>query len=117
MTSLELTEQQINARPLPGRILLHVHEHPAMIGALHVPDSARTQTERDLALQATVLAVGYGEFYESSGTGKYKRYPGLTVDDVKAGDVVCFTALKKDLNRQWLLTSVTRVEAVMEPCD
>ncbi len=112
MDSMELTERQINARPLPGRILLRVYEHPAMIGSIVIPDSARAQTTRDIALQADVVAVGYGEYYE--GAPKAKWYRGLTVDDVKPGDVVVFKTLCSDLNKRYLLTSCTRIEAVIE---
>lgn len=113
MTSLEFVfDQQNPVKPLPGRIAIRVDKPPAMIGSLHVPESARTQTERDLCLTGTVLAIGHGPFYE--GSPKYKRYQGLLAEDVQVGDRVIFKALLKDLNRDCLLTVVTRVEGVIE---
>jgi co-chaperonin GroES (HSP10) len=112
MTSLELTPEQAAAgyRPLAGRILLELHRHPDRVGSIHVPDSARDHGTTDAALEATVLAVGYGPFWDAS-----ELLPGVTEDDVKAGDRVLVMTLLKDLNRSVLLTCVTRVLAVLYP--
>jgi co-chaperonin GroES (HSP10) len=112
MTSLELTPAQVaqGYRPLAGRVLLELHKHPDQIGSIVVPESARDHTERDIALEATVLSVGYGPFFDQ---GEYLK--GVRPEDVKPGDRVFVLALKKDLNRVILMTAVTRLQGVVEP--
>ena len=112
MNSLELTPEQAAAgyRPLAGRILLEVEAPAAMIGSIHVPETARTQTvERTHLLEARVLAVGYGPFIE-----KGESFAGIAEGDVNPGDRVLLAPLLQDLNKRTLLTAVTRIEAVLE---
>ena len=110
MTSLELTEQQAREgwRPLAGRVLLRLHRHAAIIGSIVIPDSARDHSERDTAVEATVLAVGYGPFYDQ---GEWHK--GVRPEDVAVGDRVFVMTLAKDLNRHVILTAVTRLQAVL----
>lgn len=110
MTSLELTPEQARAgyRPLAGRILLEIEAPDAMIGAIHVPETAQRKTERDALQVATVLAIGYGRFKDGD-----EWLPGIAEGDVKVGDRVLFSALAKDLNKRVIFTAVTRVAAVL----
>ena len=111
MDSLELDSRQISARPLPGRILLELDAPLTMAGLIHIPESAQARkTDRDQAIPATVIAIGYDSFHETVN-GKLKRIPGITEGDVKLGDRVLYRPLVSDLNRKWILTSVARVEA------
>jgi co-chaperonin GroES (HSP10) len=111
MTSLELTPEQVKAgyRPLAGRVLLELHRHPDQIGSIIVPDSARDHSERDTAVEATVLAIGYGPFFDQ---GEWLQ--GVRPEDVKPGDRVFVMTLAKDLNRHVILTAVTRIQGVVE---
>lgn len=114
MTSLELDERQAEATPLPGRILLQLDKPLEMIGSIVIPETARDQSpDRTQLVSATVIRVGSGPYLEHDGNGKLKRYPGLAPEDVKPGDRVLYNPLMKDLNRKYLLTAVSRVEAVI----
>jgi co-chaperonin GroES (HSP10) len=110
MTSLELTPEQAAAgyRPLAGRVLLEIEAPDAMIGALHVPETAQRKTERDALQIGRVLAIGFGAFYDQG-----ERLPGIADGDVMPGDRVLFAALAKDLNKRVILTAVTRIAAVL----
>lgn len=115
MTSLELTPEQASARPLPGRVLLELDAPLTMDGLLHIPQTAQERTpERDHLLPARIIAIGYGEYWETdSATSKLKRFPGLRLDDVTPGDRVLYHPLLQDLDKRFLLTSVTRLEAIL----
>lgn len=110
MTSLELTTEQAAAgyRPLAGRVLLEIEAPDAMIGSLHVPETAQRKTERDTLQVARVLAIGYGAFLDGG-----EWLPGIAEGDVKPGDRVLFLALAKDLNKRILLTATTRLAAIL----
>lgn len=114
VNSLELSSLQASgARPLPGRILLEFDAPLTMAGLIHIPESAQTQApDRTQLVTATVVAIGYGAFYEQEN-GKLKRRPGIAEGDVKPGDRVAYSPLLQDLNRKFLLTTVTRVEGVL----
>jgi hypothetical protein len=122
-TSLEITfhPHPESIRPLPGRIMLAVESNPDQIGSILIPETAQRHTGRDVSLFATVLSVGYGPFWymdevdpKTKRGGKARWHPGLTPGEVKAGDRVRFRALLSDLNTKRILTSVTRVDAVIE---
>lgn len=119
MTSLDLTHMNLPSMviPLAGRIILDIEPKPERIGSLHVPDIAREQVTSDTSLLARVVSVGYGPYYEGdtvNGKMKHKRHPGVTRDDVRPGARVVFRALMQDLNCKRILTSVTRIDAVIE---
>jgi hypothetical protein len=107
------------ARPVAGRIVLDLDPLPDMIGCLFIPDSARKLEATDISHTATVVAVGYGPFGQdtesATGKKKFKRWPGLTPDDVKAGDRVAFRMLMYELNEKRVIADVRRVDAVIEP--
>lgn len=111
MTSLELTPEQAaqGYRPLAGRVLLEIEENPDKIGSIVVPETARDKNVRDALQTATVLAIGYGAFYDHG-----ECLQGIADGDVKPGDRVAFLALQQDLNKRVILTAVTRIVAVLD---
>jgi co-chaperonin GroES (HSP10) len=115
VTSADFSFDPALLRPLPGRIVLTLDEPPDRIGSIVIPDNARKQTASDPCLKATVVAVGYGPFTENNAKGWAKRYPRLLESDVRPGDSVYFRPLMKDLNKRYIVTAVTRIEAVCEP--
>lgn len=118
MDSVEFTGDPTTCRPLPGRVLLRIEKHDAMTtGGLFVPQIARDHKVTDTALNAMVLAIGYGPYYdraELNSKGWPKRLPGVAPGDVKPGDRVRFKPLMLEMNCAMVVTSVSRLEAVWE---
>jgi hypothetical protein len=117
MDSVEYTGDPALLRCLPGRVLLEIEPLPDKIGSIAVPETARTQKVTDISLTAKVLKVGYGGFserVEKNGKRVFKTFPGVHHDDFKVGDRVRFRALMADLNRKMIVTSVHRLDAVLE---
>ena len=113
MTSIELTKEQIELgyRPLAGRILVELERPDTMAGALHIPQVAQTQTpERTQLLIGRVLAIGYGCYVEGG-----ESFGGILRGDLNRDDRILIAPLLQDLNKGIVLTSVTRVEGVLEP--
>ena len=110
MTSLELTPEQAAAgyRPLAGRVLLRVEQPPEQVCSIVIPQTAQRQTERDALLIGEVLAIGFGAFYDAG-----ERIAGIAEGDVAIGDRVLFAALLQDINKRVILTTTTRIAAVM----
>jgi co-chaperonin GroES (HSP10) len=108
MTSLEYTGPIESVRPLPGRILLELERSPGKSGSIVIPDRARDQKPTDTTVFAKVLAVGYGCFYED---GKFNC--GVNEEDLAPGDRVAYRSLMQDMGCKVILTSVTRVDAVV----
>lgn len=113
MQSVILTKQMASeVRPRTGRVLLQVWRKPELVqtkllGAiLHAPDVARDHSIRDTHQRARVLKVGYGPFWDGP-----HQYPGVTEDDFQPGDWVVFRPLLMELNYEYLLTDVRRVDA------
>lgn len=107
------------ARPAAGRIVLDLDPLPDRIGSLIIPDSARALDNpmRDISHTGVVVAVGYGPFGGelSENKKKWRRFPGLTPDDVKRGDRVAFRLVMSDLGKKRVIGDVRRVDAVIEP--
>lgn len=107
------------ARPAAGRIVLDLDPLPDRIGSLIIPDSARALDNpvRDISHTGVVVAVGYGPFGGelSENKKKWRRFPGLTPDDVKPGDRVAFRLVMSDLGKKRVIGDVRRVDAVIEP--
>ena len=102
------------ARPLPGRVILRILPKPAMEGMIHVPDTARAHTVSDTLQEAVVVAVGYGGHVEDV-EGKVRHFSGVAPDDFGSGHRVLFRPLAMELNEEYVLTDVRRVDAVVEP--
>lgn len=108
MTSLEYTGPIENVRPLPGRILLELERPEEKSGSIVIPEKARDQKPDQTTVFAKVLAVGYGRFYEG---GKFNC--GVNEKDLAPGDRVAYRSLMQDMGCRVILTSVTRVDAVV----
>lgn len=105
------------ARPAAGRIVLDLDPLPDRIGSLIIPDSARALDNpvRDISHTGVVVAVGYGPFGGEHVNKRWRRFPGLTPDDVKRGDRVAFRLVMSDLGKKRVIGDVRRVDAVIEP--
>jgi hypothetical protein len=110
-----------HARPVAGKIVLDIDPLPEKIGSLFTPETSRNLNDpmRNISHTGVVVAVGYGPFghdTESPGSKKrYKRWPGLTPEDVRVGDRVVFRLVMSDLGKQRVITDVRRVDGVIEP--
>lgn len=104
-------------RPAAGRIVLDLDPLPDRIGSLIIPDSARALDNpvRDISHTGVVVAVGYGPFGGEHVNKRWRRFPGLTPDDVKPGDRVAFRLVMSDLGKKRVIGDVRRVDAVIEP--
>jgi hypothetical protein len=115
MDSLEYTGPTSTVRPLPGRVLLEIEPPLATYHSIIIPETSRLHRAPDsITLTARVLAIGYGGFYENISPRKWKHRPGVFPSDVLLGNRVVFKALLSDLDCKVILTSVTRIEAVIE---
>lgn len=116
MQSVILTKQLASeVRPRNGRVLLQVCRKPELAptkhsGAiLYAPDGARDHSITDTHQRARVLKVGYGPFWDGP-----HQYPGVTEEDFQPGDWVVFRPLLMELNYEYVLTDVRRVDARIE---
>jgi len=107
MQSVILTKElAAKTRPRIGRVLLMVPRKDEQADGVILPDAARDHQITDTHQKARVLKVGYGAFWDGP-----HQYPGVTEDDFQPGDWVIFRPLLMELNYEYLLTDVRRVDA------
>ncbi len=100
--------------PLPGKCLIELDTIPTMAGLLHIPDSSRE-------LRTVTGLKGQTVYGDSSWTGRVKAVSSRKSDTGKIlpeaftiGDRVLILLLQEDLNQKMIVTSNTRVYAVID---
>ena len=100
--------------PLPGKCLIEFDDIPTMSGLLHLPDSAR-------GLKEFTHARGERVYGDTSWTGtvlsvtprRSQKTGALLPESFSPGDRVIFLLLKEDLNQKIIVTTNTRICAVL----
>lgn len=99
--------------PLPGKCLIELDSIPTMSGLLHIPDSARELRTMSHVKGKTVYGDSSwpGTVLAMTPRGHYEK--GYQREDFKTGDQVLILLLEEDLNQKMIVTTNTRVYAVL----